>query len=182
MRRYAPLALLLTLTACDDYQPVQLYQAVTPDCKNWEDGSTFDLPKGITVSATAPIPLEDGGVEISLVYLLPRGALAQFTSRAFKISAPKGPPLASAEVASIYRRGTNQRAEIVDVIEEVPVLMSAVATSDSTQYRFRLLFRGKLPQRFDFTPPALTIARDRYPVRTFTFRYFDDRKRYGMCS
>lgn len=183
MRRYAPLALLMTLAACgNDYQPEQLYQAVTPECSKWEEGSTFKLPENITVTATPPSSLADGGVEISVIYLVPRGGMAQFTSRAFKIGAPKGPPLANAEVVTIYRRGTEGRPEIVDVIEEVPILMTGIGTSDFTQYRFRLHFKGKLPERFDFLLPAMKIKNERYPVRTFTYRYFEDRKTYGMCS
>jgi hypothetical protein len=183
MYRYAPLALLLTLAACgNDYQPIQLYQAVTPECTKWEDGSTFALPEGITVTATPPSALPDGGVEINVIYMVPRGGMAQFTSRAFKISPPKGPPLANAEVVTIYRRGTQDRPEIVDVIEEVPILITGIGTSDMTQYRFKLHFKGKLPQRFDFMLPAMKIKNERYPVRTFTYRYFDDRKSYGMCS
>ncbi|SFU44873.1 hypothetical protein [Pseudoduganella namucuonensis] len=183
MRRIAPLALLLLVSACGDkYTPVNLYQATTPDCRNWADESTFVLPEGITVGATAPTPLPDGGVEIGLVYMLPRGTQIQFTSRSFKIGEPKGPAIMTAEVASIYQRGTNQRAEIVEVLEKVPVMMAAVATSDATQFRYRLQFKGKLPQRFDFTPPTMVIKRERYPVRTFTYRYFEDRKTYGMCT
>jgi hypothetical protein len=183
MRRYAPLALLLALTACGEhYTPANLYQAATPDCKNWADESRFELPKGITVTATQPLPLAEGGVEIGLVYMLPRNTQAQFTSRAFKISQPKGPAVATAEIASIYQRGTSQRPELVEVIKDMPVLMVAVATSDATQFRYRLHFKGKLPERFDFTPPPMVINRDRYPVRTFTFRYFEDRKAYGMCT
>jgi len=183
MRRYAPLPLLFALAACgDNYTPVDLYQAKTPDCQNWADESRFDLPKGIFVTATAPVALPEGGVEIGLVYMLPRNTQAQFASRAFKISQPKGAPLATAEIASIYQRGTSARPEIVEVIKEMPVLMVATATSDATQFRFRLQFKGKLPERFDFTPPVMVINRDRYPVRTFTYRYFEDRKAYGMCS
>ncbi len=181
--QYAPLALLMTLSACgNDYQPVQLYQAVTPECTKWEDGSTFTLPENITVTATPPTSLPDGGVEISVIYMVPRGAMAQFTSRAFKIAAPKGPPLATGEVVTIYRRGTEGRPELVDVIEQVPILMTGIGTSDVTQYRFRLQFKGKLPERFDFVLPAMKIKNERYPVRTFTYRYFNDRKTYGMCS
>lgn len=183
MRRYAPFALLLTLAACgNDYQPVQLYQAVTPECTQWEDGSTFALPDNITVTATPPQALPDGGVEINVIYMVPRGAQMKFTSRAFKIGMPKGPPLMNAEVVTIYRRGTQGRPELVDVIEEVPVLMTGIGTSDMTQYRFRLQFKGKLPQRFDFMLPAVKIKDERYPIRTFTYRYFNDRKTYGMCS
>lgn len=183
MRRSAPIALILLLAACGkDYTPANLYQATTPDCKNWADESRFELPKGIAVIATAPTALPDGGVEIGLVYMLPRNTQAQFTSRAFKISQPKGEPIQTAEIATIYQRGTNARPEIVEVIKEMPVLMVAVATSDATQFRYRLQFKGKLPERFDFTPPAMVINRDRYPVRTFTYRYFDDRKAYGMCT
>lgn len=183
VRHIAPLAVFMTLAACgNDYQPEQLYQASTPACSKWEEGSTFKLPDNITVTATPPSALPDGGVEISLIYLVPRGAMAQFTSRSFKIGAPNGPALTNAEIVTIYRRGTEGRPEIVDVIEQVPILMTGIGTSDFTQYRFRLHFKGKLPERFDLLLPVVKIKNERYPVRTFTYRYFEDRKNYGMCS
>lgn len=183
MRHYAPLLLALLVSACGDkYTPVDVYQSKTPGCTNLLDQSSFALPEGITVTATPPLPLPEGGVEIGLVYMVPRGEQVQLTSRAFKISQPKGAPLMTAEIASIYQRGTNSRPEIVEVIPEVPIMMVGVATSDATQVRFRLQFKGKLPERFDFQPPDVRIKRERYSVRTFTYRYFDDRKAYGMCN
>jgi hypothetical protein len=37
----------LLLAACgDSYTPVDVYMAKTPDCKTWQEGSRFDLPRG----------------------------------------------------------------------------------------------------------------------------------------
>ncbi len=183
MRRLAPLALVFVLAGCsDNYTAPSLYMATTPECKTWAEGSTFQLPRGITVSATAPTTRDDGGVEFGIIYMVPRGNEVQFTSRAFKISQPKGEVIAPAEVVSIYQRGTNQRADLVEVIKEVPLMMISVGTSDETQFRYSFRYAGKLPERFDVTPPTTIIRGNRYPVRTFTYRYFADRKAYGLCT
>jgi len=42
--------------------------------------------------------------------------------------------------------------------------------------------KDKLPQRFDVVPPAFEIALTKYPMRTFTYRYFAERKAFGLCS
>lgn len=78
MRRSALLALplLLLVSACDDYTAPSLYQATTPDCKTWTEGSRFELPRGITVYATPPTTLKDGGTELALIFTLPVGTQA----------------------------------------------------------------------------------------------------------
>lgn len=186
MRRYAPLTALLLpllLAACGkDYEPVQLYMATTPACSDAVETSRFALPDGITVTATSPVTLPDGGAEFGFVYLLPRGTKAQFATLTYPVTQPKGPRIARAEVVTFYSRGTNSRPEIVDSIEGVPKLLVAVANADETQWRARLRVTSKLPQRFDLTPPALIIDGDRYPVRTFTYRYFPERKAFGLCQ
>lgn len=185
MRRFAPLLALLPLlavTGCDDYQPVQLYMAKTPDCREYVETSRFDLPGGITVTATSPTTMPDGGAEFGFVYLLPRGAKAQFATLTYPVTQPKGARIANAQVVTFYSRGTDTRPEIVDSIEGVPKLLVAVANSDHTQWRARLRVPSKLPQRFDLTPPALYIDGDRYPLRTFTYRYFAERNAYGLCQ
>ncbi|MES2258866.1 MAG: hypothetical protein V4724_10120 [Pseudomonadota bacterium] len=175
--------MLFTLAACGDkYTAPSLYQATTPDCKTWADESHFELPKGITVVASSPVGLPDGGVEFGLTYMLPHGTNIKLTSRTFQVTQPKGAPIAAAEVVSIYQRGTNRKPEIVDVIKEVPLLMFAIGSAEATQFRYRLQLKGKQPERFDLVPPAVIISGERYPVRTFTYRYFEDRKAYGMCT
>ncbi|GGY90431.1 hypothetical protein ACFFTM_24880 [Pseudoduganella plicata] len=183
MRRFAPLLALLSVTACGDrYEPVQLYMAKTPECKDYVETSRFDLPGGITVTATSPSTLPGGGAEFGFVYLLPRGAMAQFATLTYPVTQPKGARIANAQVVTFYSRGTDTRPEIVDSIEGVPKLLAAVANSDHTQWRARLRVPAKLPERFDLTPPALYIDGDRYRLRTFTYRYFADRKAYGLCQ
>ena len=84
MRRSALLALpLLLLSACDDYTAPSLYQATTPDCKTWTEGSRFELPRGITVYATPPTTLTEGGTELALIFTLPVGTQASFTRLSF---------------------------------------------------------------------------------------------------
>ncbi|MGV7211113.1 hypothetical protein ACLB1G_25030 [Oxalobacteraceae bacterium A2-2] len=179
----APLALLLTLGACgDQYTPVNVYMATTPDCKTWQESSRFALPRGISVSTTPPVTLPDGGAEFTLVYLLPRGERARFLSRNYNVTQPKGPVLATAELVTLYQRTTNAPANIVESIPRVPDMLVAGATGEETIWRVRLRVKDKLPERFDLVPPEVEIALKKYPVRTFTYRYFADRKAYGLCS
>jgi len=186
MRHFAPhlsLLALLAVSGCGErYEPVQLYMAKTPECGEYVEASRFDLPSGITVTATSPTTLPDGGAEFGLVYLLPRGAKAQFATLTYPVTQPKGERIANANVVTFYSRGTDTRPEIVDSIEGVPKLLVAVANSDHTQWRARLRVPSKLPERFDLTPPALYIDGDRYPLRTFTYRYFAERKGFGLCQ
>lgn len=184
MRRFAPLALslLFAMTGCgDNYQPEQLYMATTPDCREWVEGSTFNLPEGVSVSATSPVTTRAGGAEFGIIYLVPRGGRVQFTTRAFNVTQPKGATIAKAKVLSYYQRGTNSRAEMVEVIENIPGLLLPVATADVTQWRIRLGVPGGLPERFDLVMSDVIIDNERYPVRTFTYRWFAERKAYGLC-
>lgn len=182
MRQYAPLSLLIFVAACGEhYQPEQLYMAATPECREWVEASRFALPQGVSVTATSPVTKADGSAEFGLIYLVPRGGKVQFTTRAFSINQPKGPRIAKADILSYYQRGTNSRAEIVEVIENVPGLLIPVATADETQWRIRLGAKAGLPQRFDLVTSDVIIDGDRYPVRTFTYRWFEERKAYGLC-
>ena len=184
MRRSALLALplLLLVSACDDYTAPSLYQATTPECKTWKEGSRFELPRGISIYATPPVTLKEGGTELALIFTLPVGTQASFTRLSFLLEEPHKEPFAEAKVLTIYQRGMNRKAEIVDVIETLPIMFSAVGSSKETQWRLRLQLPRQLPQRFDLSMPDMLVAGKRYPVRTFTYRYFPERKAYGMCS
>ncbi|MFA9218426.1 MAG: hypothetical protein ACEQSK_15160 [Sphingomonadaceae bacterium] len=182
LRHFTLPVLLLTLAGCgDSYTPVDLYMAATPDCKDWQEGSRFDLPRGIRVSTSPPVTLADGGAEFTLVYILPRGERARFLTRAYHVTAPKGAVVAKAELVSFYQRTTTSRPEIVEVIPKVPDMLVAGATGEETIWRVRLRVSSKLPQRFDLVAPAFEIATREYPMRTFTYRYFPERQSYGLC-
>ncbi len=183
LRHFTPLGLLLLLAGCgDSYTPVNLYMATTPDCKTWQEGSRFELPRGMSVSTSPPVTLPDGGAEFTLVYILPRGERARFLSRSYNVTAPHGAVLAKAELLSFYQRTTTSRPEIVEVIPKVPDMLVAGATGDETIWRVRLQVKAKLPERFDLVAPGFDIALREYPMRTFTYRYFPERKAYGLCS
>jgi hypothetical protein len=184
MRRYILPALPFMLAACgESYTPEPLYMAATPECKTWQEGNQFLLPRGIKISATAPVAQADGSLELGITYMLPRTTQLQFTTRAYSVTQPnKGPLIQKAKVVNFYQRATNTRAEMVEVVDGVPGLLIAVASADETQWRVTLRLDGKLPARFDLVPPAAVIAGTTYPVRTFTYRWFDDRKAYGLCS
>ncbi|MCE3262583.1 MAG: hypothetical protein K0R43_1662 [Pseudoduganella sp.] len=182
MRRYAPFVLLFAFTACGDtYTPGPLYQATSADCGTPVDADTFELPRGITVSATNVVSTSAEGIEIGVNYMLPRTTQLQFATRHFQVSQPKGALLENATVLSVYQRPTNGRAEIVEIVNGVPLALNAVGTSDHTQIRYRLLVKGKMPPRFDLTPPDVVIGGKRYLSRTYTYRWFEDKKSFGMC-
>ena len=183
MRALFPLTALFVLSACgDSYKPVDVYMAATPECKDWQEGSRFDLPRGISISTTPPVTLPQGGAEFTFVYIVPRGERAVFLTRDYNVTAPKGPVLAKAQLVSFYQRTTTSRPEIVEEIPKVPDMLIAGATGDETIWRVRLRVKDKLPERFDVVPPAFKIAVTEYPMRTFTYRYFPERKAFGLCS
>jgi hypothetical protein len=184
MRRSACLALplLFAVAGCgDSYRPEQLYMATSAACTEWVEASRFDLPDGISVTATSPVTPARGSAEFGVIYLVPRGGKVQFTTRAFAVTQPKGERIAKAQVLSFYQRGTNRRAEMVEVIKDVPGLLIPVATADDTQWRLRLGVPAGVPDRFDLVTPDVIIGDTRYPVRTFTYRWFPERKAYGLC-
>lgn len=105
-----------------------------------------------------------------------------FVTRDFNVTEPKGPVIAKAQLVTFYQRTTNSPAEIVEAIPKVPDMLIAGATGAETIWRVRLRVTQKLPDRFDVVPPAFEIALNKYPLRTFTYRYFPDRKAYGLCQ
>ena len=64
----------------------------------------------------------------------------------------------------------------------MPLLLRGDANSDETIFRLRLRLDGALPERFDLTPPPMSINGTVYPVRTFTYRLFRDKHEYGLCT
>jgi len=183
MRRYAPLSLLLVLAACGEaYNPPPLYQATSADCGTLLEADTFPLPRGITVAATNPIATPDGGIDIGVNYMLPRTTQLQFLTNGFPATHPKGAVIEKAEVVSVYQRPTNQKPEIVEIVNGVPLALVSVATADHTQFRYRLHFKGKLPQRFDLITPDVKVGQTRYESRTFTYRWAEEKKAYSMCK
>ncbi len=183
MRYTAFIVLPLLLSACgDSYTPVNLYMAATPECKTWQEGSRFELPRGISVATTPPATLPDGGAEFTFVYVLPRGERALFNSRDYNVTAPKGAVLAKAELVSFYQRTTTSGPEMVEAIPKVPDMLIAGPTAEETIWGLPLPVKDKLPERFDVVPPAFQIALKDYPMRTFTYRYFPERKAFGLCS
>ena len=183
LRYLAPIFFTLLLSGCgDSYTPVNLYMATTPECKTWQEGSRFELPRGMSVATTPPVTLPEGGAEFTFVYILPRGERARFLTRDYNVTAPKGPVLHKAELVTLYQRTTNSRPEIVDSIPKVPDMFVASASGEETLWRVRVRVKEKLPERFDIVSPAFEIGLKEYPVRTFTYRYFPERKAFGLCS
>jgi hypothetical protein len=182
MRRYAPLTLLLVIAACgDSYNPPPLYQASSPDCATLLDGDSFPLPRGIVLSATTATPQPDGSVDIGVNYMLPRTTQIKFATSGFLVSEPKGRLLQKAEIVTVYQRPTNQKPEIVELVNGTPMMLISVATSDDTQFRYRLRLNGKLPPRFDLQTPDYIVGTKRYQSRIFTYRWDEGKHSYSMC-
>ncbi|HEV7817240.1 MAG TPA: hypothetical protein VGP06_19330 [Janthinobacterium sp.] len=183
MGRYLPLVFLLALAGCEDaYKAENLYQATTTDCANWIDGSRFVLPQQIGVFASPPQAVDDKTLELGLSYFVPRGMQAQFSARTFDIAVPRGAVAARGKIVGVDRRAPGGLEKKTETLDGLPLLLRADANSDETIFRLRLQFRGALPERFDLTPPPMIIGGKPYPVRTYTYRLFKDRKVYGLCT
>lgn len=174
---------LCALSACGDaYQPENLYLATTADCANWVDGSRFVLPQEISVFAGVPEAVGDGALDLNLSYFMPRSVQAQFTRYGFEIAQPHGAAIARAKIVAIDRRAPGGPDKKLEYIDKQPALFRGDADAEQTIFRLRLRFNTPLPERFDLTPAPMVIGGKTYPVRTFTYRLFKDRKAYGLCS
>ena len=191
MRKLLPLLFLCGLAGCDDqYQPVGLYMATTPECKNWTDGSRFDLPEGIRAFASAPAPPGSAnGVatqDLAVAYYVPRGGDIKFSSRDFNLTLPKGAVVARAVITSVdirVRGNANPKADNnAERLDKLPMLLRSAASVEETLFRVNLRFTGPLPQRFDLVPPAMLLDGKTFPVRTFTYRLFPEKAGYGLCT
>ena len=182
--RAAVATVSLALAACagDVYDPGPLlYQAVTPGCERWLDGSRFELPKRISVFASVPVPTTDGKMELGLAYFIPRGISTTFTNQVFEVTLPKGIAVARGEVTLVDRTPPSS-GQAPTVLTALPGTLVGEPDSEETMYRLRVLFSPPLPERFDFKPPDMLVEGKAYPVRTYTYRRFSDRGMVGLCS
>lgn len=184
MRKYLPLLFLLGVAGCEEpYQAVGLYQATTADCKNWSEGSRFDLPDNVRVFASVPSPRPPSGapLDLALTYFVPRGGDAKFGARDFNLTVPHGAVAARGLVTSVFVKeaGAGKKA---DLLETLPMLLRSAASVEETSFRVNLRFGGQLPERFDLTPPPMLIDGKSYPVRTYTYRLFKEKNAYGLCT
>lgn len=182
MRRILVLVPLITLAACEQsYRAPILYQAQTPDCRDWADGSRFELPKSISVFASAPERSADGSVQLRLAYFVPRGQSMKFSNQDFSISEPKGPPTEMGAVTLVDRAAVNAPTHKTEVLASLPVALDALDIGDETMVRATVQF-SKAPRRFDLVHPQMIIDGKLYPVRTYTYRWFEDRGKLGLCT
>jgi len=183
MRAALLLAFLLVLPGCTPpYSASILYQATTPDCRNWADGSRFALPEGADVFASSPKPLGDGALELDLAYFVPKNGEVTFTTHEFVVTTPHGPPVAVGRVALTERGVPGLPGSKTVVLSELPMTLRGDAIGDETMYRVNVQITSPLPDRFDFTPPQMILRGKTYPVRTLTYRWFAERKTYGLCT
>ena len=91
MKIYLTLALATGLFGCSQpYDAPILYQAKTPNCQDWLDGSRFELPQEIGVYAAPPKAVDGNVLKLGLMYAVPKGTEATFESHAFAIAIPRG--------------------------------------------------------------------------------------------
>jgi hypothetical protein len=176
------LPLLLVLAGCTPpYDAPIMYQAVTPDCATWVDGSGFELPGEINVFAGKPAPAGKEAWDLDLAYFLPRKTEARFATQDFVLNLPHGDVVAKGEVVKVERALPGARR----ARESLPLrldLLRGEDFDDDTMVQVTIRFHKPLPQRFDFTPPSMIVAGRTYPVRTYTYRWFASRNALGLCS
>jgi hypothetical protein len=39
------------------FTPVDVYMAKTPECRDWQEGSRYNLPRGVSISTTPQVTL-----------------------------------------------------------------------------------------------------------------------------
>lgn len=182
MRRPLAFVPLIMLAACEQpYRAPILYQAQTPDCRDWADGSRFELPRSISVFASAPDQSSDGSVQLRVSYFVPRGQSVTFLNQEFSISAPKGPPIEKGVVTHVDRAAVNAATYKTEVLATLPPAVVALEVGDETMVRATIRF-AKVPKRFDLMHPQMNIDGKSYPVRTYTYRWFEDRGKFGLCT
>ena len=159
-----------------------LYQAQTPGCLGWDDGSNFGLPDSVSVFASAPERAPNGGVILGLAYLVPRGRSIAFSSQEFDIRDPKSLAQVRGVVTRVDRSVVGiHPSEQPENLASLPKTITAIDRGDETMVRVDLRF-ATAPSRFDLLHPRMLIDGTSYPVRTFTYRWFPERSRFGLCS
>jgi hypothetical protein len=176
------LPLILALTGCTArYDAPIMYQAVSPDCGTWVDGSRFELPGEISVFAGKPAAAGEYALDLDLGYFLPKGAEARFVDQNFVLNLPHGDVVSKGAVIKVERVLPAPKWSR----EPLPLRLDTLRGEDfhdDTMYQVTIQFPKPLPQRFDFTPPLMIVAGRTYPVRTYTYRWFASRNAFGLCT
>jgi len=174
--------LLLALTGCTtQYNAPIMYQAVTPDCGTWVEGSRFELPGEISVFAGKPMSAGNQALDLDLAFFLPKGAEARIAAQDFVLNLPHGDVVAKGEVTKVERALPAPKRSLEPLPLQLDMLRGVDFDGD-TMYQVTIRFQKPLPQRFDFTPPPMIVAGRTYPVRTYTYRWFASRNAFGLCS
>lgn len=182
MRRAIGLLPIFMLAACEQpYHAPILYQAQTPDCRDWVDGSRFELPRNISVFAGAPEPGPDGAVQLRIAYFVPRGESVQFSSQEFAVAEPKSSMRLPGAVARVDRGVSNAPGIRTEQLSSLPNSLVALDIGDETMVRVTLVISAP-PRRFDLLHPTMLVGGKAYPVRTYTYRWFAERNEFGLCT
>ena len=170
-------------SACSEpYIPGNLYQATTPDCAHWLDGSRFELPGQISVFASKPAASSADGVQLGLAYFVPKNGRASFVGQQFLLTVPHGSAFAEGKLVSVKLSPSPVRAETTADLPSLPSTLQGDPTNEETMYQVNIEFQGPIPERFDFTPPRMVVGAREYAVRTYTYRFFKERNEFGLCS
>ena len=157
-----------------------MYQAVSPDCRTWVDGSNFGLPKEIDVFAGRPAWIGQHALDLDLSYSLPKGAEARFANQNFVLNLPHGDIVAKGTIVKVERVLPAPKWSRESLSTHLDTLRGE-DFDDDIAYQITIRFPQPIPERFDFTPPSMVVEGKTYPVRTFTYRWFASRGVFGLC-
>ncbi|MBJ7311603.1 hypothetical protein ACFOLJ_11665 [Rugamonas sp. CCM 8940] len=176
------LAVCLAAGCSEAPPPAPPYPAISAGCAQWQDSASLAVADSIHLNVSTPRTLDDGGVELVLAYFLPANSRADLARTGFELTLPHGAAIASGRIGQVERLIPPVGKDGPIVLPGLPPRLLGEAYGADVIYRFPLRFAGPLPERFDLTPPAMTIAGVRYPMRTLTLRRFAQRGAVGLCS
>ncbi|SFM31377.1 hypothetical protein [Rugamonas rubra] len=177
-----PLALCLLAACSEAPPPAPPYPSISAGCAQWQDSASLAVADSIHLNVAAPRTLEDGGIELVLAYFLPANSRADLERTGFELTVPHGAAIASGRIGQVERLIPPVGKDGPIVLPGLPPRLLGEAYGADVIYRFPLRFAGPLPERFDLTPPAMTVGGVRYPMRTLTLRRFAQRGAFGLCS
>ncbi len=178
-----PLLILLATAGCSDAPPPPApYPVISAGCTNWQANASIAMAGDVRINASAPRAGAKGGVELDLAYFIPETGRADLARTRFSLTVPHGAVIASVGTGPVLRVLPPYEPGKALLLPTLPPRLLGEAFGGNVIYRMVLRFPGPLPERFDLTPPDMTIDGQAYAVTTLTYRYFPERKAYGLCN
>ena len=151
-----------------------LYPKETADCSKWTDASRYDAD-GVSFYAVSR-DVRSNPPTLVLQVMVPERRSVTFEQTAFYILDDAGKSYPG-HVVSISQQSAAGYAS-----DPLPTeALSLHAKASQTLYRITLGFDDVLPPRFDLHIPDVRLGGKRYSVRTYSFRYSNDRQQLGLC-